>query len=309
MDVVILTGMSGAGKSFSANCLEDMGYFCVDNLPPAMIPEMVLAFQKGTHRGTDMDKLAMVVDIRSADMFPELIPSLERVEDAGVSSFTVIFLEADNTELITRYKQTRRNHPLAGGQSLEDAINEERGLLQPLKSYATDVIDTSSLSPSELRARLHQLLEPGRDNSSMTIHIQSFGFKYGVPPDSDIVADVRFIPNPFYRRDLRALTGLDTEVRQYLYAFEETGVYLDLQERLLTFTIPYYVREGKQRLVISVGCTGGRHRSVALAHDLAARIRPLGMPVLLTHRDIDRDPREDREDRAYEDSDSEGPLQ
>ncbi len=299
MEVVILTGMSGAGKSFSAKCLEDMGYFCVDNLPPPMVPEMIHAFAQGGKAGASIDKLAFVVDIRSVDMFQGLIPALQKVFDTGIPC-TLIYLEADTAELISRYKQTRRNHPLAKDTSLPDAIEEERRRLLPLKSFATEVIDTSRLSPSELRDRLHRILIKDEDGSRMSILIQSFGFKYGLPPDSDIVLDVRFIPNPFYKREFRMLSGLDAEVSQYVRSFDETVVYMDLQEKILQHTIPLYRREGKQRLVISVGCTGGRHRSVAMAADLAARLKPMGFPVILIHRDIDKDPRENREDGAYE---------
>ena len=298
MEVVILTGMSGAGKSFSAKCLEDLGYFCVDNLPPQMVPEMIKAFATGGQAGVSIEKLAFVVDIRSVDMFRGLIPSMQRVIDIGIPC-TVIFLEADSAVLIARYKQTRRNHPLARDKSLSDAIEEERRRLLPLKSFSTEVIDTTRLSPSELRDRLHHILVKNEGNDRMSILIQSFGFKYGLPPDSDIILDVRFIPNPFYQRELRALCGLDAEVSQYVQSFEETRCYMDMQENLLAFTVPFYRREGKQRLVIGVGCTGGRHRSVALAADLAARLRAIGMPVLLVHRDIDKDPHEDREDGAY----------
>ncbi|MBP7401188.1 MAG: RNase adapter RapZ [Clostridia bacterium] len=298
MEVVILTGMSGAGKSFSAKCLEDMGYFCVDNLPPHMVPEMIKAFEAGGQTGQAIERLAFVVDIRSADMFRGLIPSLQRVFDTGIPC-TVIFLEADSTELIARYKQTRRNHPLARDISLSAAIEEERRRLLPLKSFATEVIDTTRLSPSDLRDTLHRILDKEGDKGEMSILIQSFGYKYGLPPDSDIVLDVRFLPNPFYRRDLRMFSGLDAEVSQYVQSFPETIRYMDLQEELLAYTIPFYRREGKQRLVVAIGCTGGRHRSVVLAADLAARLRNRGMPVILLHRDIDKDPRASREDNAY----------
>ncbi len=301
MEVVILTGMSGAGKSFSAKCLEDMGYFCVDNLPPQMVPEMIKAFRSGGQAGVAIEKLAFVVDIRSVDMFKGLIPSLQRVFDTGIPC-TVIYLEADSSELIARYKQTRRNHPLARDISLSDAIEMERKRLLPLKSYATEVIDTTRMSPSELRDRLLRILVKDEGNGRMSILIQSFGFKYGLPPDSDIVMDVRFIPNPFYSRDLRMLSGLDAEVGRYVRSFEETRRYMDMQEALMAYTIPFYRREGKQRLVIGVGCTGGRHRSVALAVDLAARLQAAGQPVILIHRDIDKDPRENREDAAYDEA-------
>ena len=308
MEVVILTGMSGAGKSFSAKRLEDMGYFCVDNLPPPMGPEMIRAFAQGGKAGGSIEKLAVVVDIRSVDMFQGLIPALQKVFDTGIPC-TLIFLEADTTELIARYKQTRRNHPLAKDTSLPDAIEEERKRLLPLKSSATEVIDTSRLSPAELRDRLHHLLGKDEESKGMSILIQSFGFKYGLPPDSDIVMDVRFIPNPFYIQEFRMLSGLDAEVSQYVRSFEETGRYMDLQEKILLHTIPFYQREGKQRLVIAVGCTGGRHRSVAMAGDLAARLKPSGQPVILIHRDIDKDPRENREDGAYEAPDPDAAVQ
>ncbi len=301
MEVVILTGMSGAGKSFSAKCLEDMGYFCIDNLPPPLVPEMIKAFEQGGQAGAAIEKLAFVVDIRSVEMFRGLIPALQKVFATGIPC-TLIFLEADTHELIARYKQTRRNHPLARDTNLPDAIEQERRRLLPLKSFATEVIDTSRLAPAELRARLRRILLQEDQQDQMSILIQSFGFKYGLPADADVVLDVRFIPNPFYIRALRPLSGLDAEVSQYVLAFGEAVRYMDLQEAWLLATVPFYRREGKQRLVIAIGCTGGRHRSVAMAVDLAARLQPTGSPVLVIHRDIDKDPREEREDEAYADA-------
>jgi UPF0042 nucleotide-binding protein len=296
MEMIILTGMSGAGKSQAANYLEDMGFFCIDNLPPRLLPELAKSFLKGADPETPggklgVNRIAFVVDVRSAELFDGFLPALDEIDRMGIA-YRIIYLESTDQALISRYKQTRRNHPLAKEHGLSRAIVLERALLEPIKALSNDVIDTSDFKSGELRDRLYSLLsEPGTENR-MTILIQSFGFKYGIPPDCDLVIDVRFIPNPYYNTELRSLSGLDEPVRQFVLQFEEATRFMDLQEQTIEFALPYYIREGKVRLTIGIGCTGGRHRSVALAEDLANRLRDNGMRVLVDHRDIGKDPRQ-----------------
>ena len=296
MEMIILTGMSGAGKSQAANYLEDMGFFCIDNLPPHLLPELARSFLKGADSETPggklgVNRIAFVVDVRSAELFDGFLPALDEIDRMGIP-YKIIYLESTDQALISRYKQTRRNHPLAKQHGLSQAIVLERALLEPIKALAHTVINTSDFKGGELRDRLYSLLsEPGAEDR-MTILIQSFGFKYGIPPDCDLVIDVRFIPNPYYNETLRPFSGLDEPVKQFVLQFEEANRFMDLQEQTIEFALPYYVREGKVRLTIGIGCTGGRHRSVALAEDLANRLRDNGMRVLVDHRDIGKDPRQ-----------------
>jgi UPF0042 nucleotide-binding protein len=293
MEVVVLTGMSGAGKSMALNYLEDMGYFCIDNLPPQLLPELIKAYthqRTGGEETSEINRFAFGIDIRSTSL-DELIPNLEKISDMGVT-YRIIYLEATDQVLINRYKQTRRNHPLAQKHGLSKAIQVERGRLEILRGMASDVIDTTSLPPADLRDKLYEMFSSTDRDERMTILIQSFGFKYGIPADCDCVIDVRFIPNPYYLPELRPLSGLDKPIADYVLGFEETNEYMSRQEGIFEYTIPYYIREGKVRLTIGVGCTGGRHRSVALAEDLAARLRDNNLRVLVDHRDIGKDPRQ-----------------
>lgn len=291
MKIVVLTGMSGAGKSLAAQYLEDMGFFCVDNLPPQILPELVRTFVKGPGgEGLAIQDLAFVIDVRSADMFSGIGPALCAVEEMGVPC-RIIYLEAADQTLINRYKETRRNHPLAREIGLREALTLERSRLEPIKDLAGDVVDTTNMAPSDLRDYLYKLLSEEGSENRMSILVQSFGFKYGIPIDSDNVIDVRFIPNPFYRPELRPLSGLDAEVREHVLGQEETREFMDRLDRLLSYAIPYYIREGKVRLNLAVGCTGGRHRSVVLAEDLARRLRAHGLKVAVDHRDLENDPR------------------
>ena len=297
MEIVILTGMSGAGKSLAANYLEDMGFFCIDNLPPDLVPDLVNSFARNISNGctTDIDtnRMAFVIDVRGLDLFDGIIPALDRLNQMTVD-YRIIFLDATDQVLINRYKQSRRNHPLAQGRSIVQAIALERQRLAPIKNLAADVIDTTNLSPGDFRNILYAMLSLSDRDERMTILIQSFGFKYGIPVDCDNVIDVRFIPNPYYVSDLKPLSGLDAQVRDHVLSFEETRVFMDMQEKIFEYAIPFYIREGKVRLTIGVGCTGGRHRSVALAEDLANRLRDNHLRVVVDHRDIDKDPQKPR---------------
>jgi len=297
MEIVILTGMSGAGKSLAANYLEDMGFFCIDNLPPDLVPDLVNSFARSSSLGrtTDIDtnRMAFVIDVRGLDLFDGIIPALDRLNDMQ-ADYRIIFLDATDQTLLSRYKQSRRNHPLAQGRGIVKAIELERQRLAPIKNLAADVIDTSNLTPGDFRNILYAMLSLSDRDERMTILIQSFGFKYGIPVDCDNVIDVRFIPNPFYIENLKAMSGLDDVVRDYVTGFDETRIFMDMQEKILEFAIPFYIREGKVRLTIGVGCTGGRHRSVVLAEDLANRLRDNHLRVVVDHRDIDKDPQKPR---------------
>lgn len=297
MEIVILTGMSGAGKSLAANYLEDMGFFCIDNLPPDLVPDLVNSFARssGQGRNTDIDtsRMAFVIDVRGLDLFDGIIPALDRLSDMQ-ADYRIIFLDATDQTLLSRYKQSRRNHPLAQGRGIVKAIELERQRLAPIKNLAADVIDTSNLTPGDFRNILYAMLSLSDRDERMTILIQSFGFKYGIPVDCDNVIDVRFIPNPFYIDHLKTMSGLDDAVRDYVMGFDETRIFMEMQEKVLEFAIPFYIREGKVRLTIGVGCTGGRHRSVVLAEDLANRLRDNHLRVVVDHRDIDKDPQKPR---------------
>lgn len=284
--IIVITGMSGAGRSEATHTFEDLGYFCIDNLPPAFIPQLV---DLAELPGSRLARLAVVCDIRGAEFFDELGGVLDALRERGIG-FRVVFLEADDDTLINRFKETRRRHPLCDeGTSLAGGIATEREILRPVRGVADIVIDTSDLRPMELRRRLRD--EFARDQTSrvMTVSLASFGFKYGAPVDADIVMDVRFLPNPFYDPELRPLSGLDEPVRTSVLESERSERFLQNWWKLLDDVLPDFVAEGKTHLSIALGCTGGRHRSVALAEATAEHIRRLGYRVSVAHRDIDRE--------------------
>jgi len=272
--------MSGAGKSHAINCFEDLGYFCVDNLPPTLLPKFAELCAQLEGR---LNKVALVSDLRGGEFFNNLFEALQEL-DSNRIDYEILFLEADDEVLIRRFKETRRRHPLAD-LSLREAIDKERQMLAELRGKADRVIDTSSLSPRELKETIANLYEPEQREKSMFITIISFGFKYGLPLDADLVFDVRFLPNPHYVQHLRSLTGQDPQVKDYIWRWMVTHKYLQKVHDLLEFSIPYYIREGKSNLVIAVGCTGGKHRSVALAEEIG---RLLGdrYRVNCKHRDM-----------------------
>lgn len=289
MDVLILTGMSGSGKSVAVNSLEDIGYFCIDNLPPHLLSDIVLKLKDALRTDCLKQNLAVVVDSRSAEFFPALDDSLLKLDEAGVS-YSILFLDASDEVLISRYNQSRRNHPLSEGGGIAAGIAKERALLKPLRERADTIILTDRDTAKNLGRKIQDLVEEDKDpEKRIEVIVQSFGFKYGVPADSDLVADVRFLPNPFYIDELRPLSGQDRPIADYLYSFPETEVFLDKQSELLLFLLPYYVREGKMSLTISIGCTGGRHRSVLLAEAIAKRISQNNYRVTVVNRDIAKD--------------------
>jgi len=285
LEFVILTGLSGAGKSQALDSFEDAGYFCVDNLPPELVPTLVDLFRR---EGSKVDRVAIVSDVRGGVYFEQTEHLLDELRERGVD-YTLIFLEASNEALVRRFKESRRRHPLAGGGSVIDDIREERRRLAGLRERAHVVIDTSASNIHELKARLNaDVIRHGR-RSSIVFAIVSFGYKYGIPIDADLLFDVRFLPNPHYDLRLRPLTGLDAEVRDYVLGSSGTEEYLERLFALLDFLFPRYAAEGKAHLTIGVGCTGGRHRSVAIAEAIADRYQKQGYYTVARHRDVARD--------------------
>jgi RNase adapter protein RapZ len=284
LHMTVITGMSGAGKSEAVATFEDMGYFCIDNLPPQMLPQMVELFAL---EGSRVDRVALVFDVRSGSYFEQLGQALDHLRETGIP-FRLLFLEADDEALVARYQLSRRPHPLWRG-GLREAISQERRLLQPLRDQADVVVDTTDLSPRELRRRLEETLMADQLNDQLFVSLESFGYKYGLPDDADIVLDGRFLPNPHWVADLRPFTGLDPKVKDYVLGRTEAGKFLDQVTALLKLVAPGYVAEQKRRLVLAIGCTGGRHRSVALVEDLARRLRSEPTYVVsVAHRDIER---------------------
>ena len=277
---LIITGMSGAGKTQVVRTLEDLNYFCIDNLPATLIPKVAELY-----RQTSEDKAALVVDVRGGSFFDKLLEVLDEMEASG-QKYELLFLDASDAALVRRYKETRRRHPLGERRTLLENIASERKMLDAVRERATAVIDTSSLTTAQLKERVMELYGSGKKQDRMGIVVRSFGFKYGLPLDSDMVLDVRFLPNPFYEEELRAMTGNDKPVQDFICRYPQTFQYLKLEAQLLDFLIPQYVSEGKSQLVISVGCTGGQHRSVFIANKLAEYLHTQGYKVEVTHREL-----------------------
>ena len=283
---VIVTGMSGAGKTTALKMLEDMGYFCVDNLPISLIEKFAeLTFTPGS----EVQRVALGVDIRSGQALSEIEKVLERLVMAG-RRYEILFLDAADDVLVKRYKETRRVHPLAKDGRVDKGISLEREKLKYLKEHADCILDTSMLLTRELKSELENIFVLDQEFKNLMITILSFGFKYGIPTDSDLVFDVRFLPNPYYVDELKRKSGNDKEVQDFVMGFEEAGLFLDKLENMLDFLIPNYVQEGKNQLVVIVGCTGGKHRSVTLANRLYERMRQrTGYGIKIEHRDIEKD--------------------
>jgi RNase adapter protein RapZ len=293
-DLVVITGYSGAGKSTAMNVFEDAGYFCVDNLPPEMIRQLVELF---VHEGSKVERAAVVSDVRGGDYFEALRAVLEDLAALGLRH-RVLFLDATDEALLTRYKETRRRHPLAPSSSVESGVASERALLEPLKGLADLVIDSTGLKPHMLRRKIADEFLPRAPTSRLAVTIESFGFKHGPARDADMVLDVRFLPNPHYEPALRPLTGHDRRVIDYVGRDGQLQDFYDRLEPLLDFLLPQYVSEGKSHLTIAIGCTGGRHRSVAIAEHLAVRWRHRDDAfVEVVHRDVAHADRRDG-DRA-----------
>lgn len=286
MRFVIVTGLSGAGKTQTVRCLEDMGYFCMDNLPPALIPKFAeICYQTGGK----IDKIAIVVDIRGGRFFDDLFNSLKTLSDMGYK-YEILFLDAEDEVLIKRFKESRRNHPLAQNGRIITGIQEERKKLAEVKSKADFILDTSNLMTRQLKEELSNMFTTGEKSDNLIINIISFGFKYGIPIDADLVFDVRFLPNPYYIAELKKLSGNDSQIKHYVLSWKEAGIFLEKVNDMLAFLIPNYIKEGKSQLVVAIGCTGGRHRSVTIANEIYESLKKKYQTTVISHRDIDRDP-------------------
>ncbi|MBR0600341.1 RNase adapter RapZ [Sinanaerobacter chloroacetimidivorans] len=282
MEVIIVTGLSGAGKSQAINCLEDMGYYCIDNMPPALIKNfMDLSMQDKMK----IEKAAFVIDIRGGEFFDDLKSSLSDLKHAGMR-FKIMFLEASDEVLIRRFNETRRTHPLACAGNTLQGITEERERLMEIRKISDYIIDTSNMKSAKLSEEIKKLLLSEEGSPSFTISIQSFGYKHGIPLDADIVFDMRFIPNPYYLASMRKLTGNSEKVRNYVMKFPETKEFVTRVHELINTLIPFYIREGKSHLVVAFGCTGGQHRSVAMANEFSERFLAEGKRVVTVHRNL-----------------------
>ncbi len=285
MEFLIITGLSGAGKSRAADVLEDLDYYCVDNMPVALMPRFAELCLDAHGR---YEKVALVTDVRERDGFGELLSTLEELK-AMDCTVRILYMDADLRTLVRRYKESRRPHPLAGpGVTLESAMAKEEELLAPIKARADFILNSSQLTLGQLQSRMFSLFAaPGRKRE-LQVTVMSFGYKHGIPLDADLVFDVRFLPNPFYVEALRRLSGLDRAVSDFVFSYPQTGQFMDLLEKLLDFLTPHYVEEGKVNLVVAIGCTGGRHRSVAIAAALRDALEKKGVNCVNVHRDIEK---------------------
>ena len=284
MRFVIVTGMSGGGKSTVLKMLEDAGFYRVDNLPISLVEKFVELISMPN---SEVSKVVLGLDVRSDQSFKDATRVLETLKQKGYQ-FEILFMDADEKVLIKRYKETRRVHPLAPDGRVEDGIRMERKVLENIRKHADYVIDTTNLLTRELKEELHRIFVENEEYNSLMVTVMSFGFKYGIPADADLVFDVRFLPNPFYIDELKHKTGNDREVQNYVMNNEESTIFMDKLTDMIQFLIPNYVKEGKYRLVIAIGCTGGKHRSVTLANELYKRMKDAGnYGIKLYHRDVD----------------------
>ncbi|MBQ7473742.1 MAG: RNase adapter RapZ [Oscillospiraceae bacterium] len=285
MEFLIITGLSGAGKSRAADVLEDLDYYCVDNMPVALIPRFAefCAATKGRY-----EKVALVTDVREKDGFGELLNTLDELRSSDITC-RILYMDADVPTLIRRYKESRRPHPLAvPGGTVEDAIRRETELLAPVKEKADFVVNTRGLTLGRLQNRLFELLVGGEKKRAIDVTVMSFGYKHGLPTEADLVFDARFLPNPFYVDELREKSGLDLPVKEYVFSFQQTRTFMEKLEEMLEFLLPLYIEEGKLSLTVAIGCTGGRHRSVAIAAALHDHFVAKGVPSINVNRDIDK---------------------
>ena len=285
MEFLIITGLSGAGKSRAADVLEDLDYYCVDNMPVALIPRFAefCAATQGRY-----EKVALVTDVREKDGFGELLSTLDELRQSDITC-RILYMDADVPTLIRRYKESRRPHPLAvPGGTVEDAIRRETELLAPVKERADFVVNTKGLTLGRLQNRLFELLCGGERKRAIDVTVMSFGYKHGLPAEADLVFDARFLPNPFYVDELREKSGLDLPVKEYVFSFQQTRTFMEKLEEMLEFLLPLYIEEGKLSLTVAIGCTGGRHRSVAIAAALHDHLVAKGVPSINVNRDIDK---------------------
>lgn len=282
MKFIIVTGLSGSGKSETMRALEDMGFYCVDNLPPTLIPKFAeLCYQSNS----TIDKVALGIDVRGRKFFKALHESLNTLRKDKYP-FEILYLDCADDVLLKRYKMTRRNHPLAINRQIPEGIKMERAILEPLKEIADCIIDTSNMKPKDLKEEISKIYANGEVNNNLTISVVSFGFKHGIPSDSDLVFDVRFLPNPYYVDELRSKTGEDQDVRDYVMNSEVSHKFYEKLLDMINFLVPQYVEEGKHHLVISIGCTGGRHRSVTISNLISDELMKQGYRVVKKHRDF-----------------------
>ena len=282
MKTIIVTGLSGAGKSQAMNCLEDLGYYCVDNMPPMLIDSFIKLTSGGS---SQFEKAAFAIDVRIGDLFSDIEKSLDDLAAKGVE-YKILFLEASERVLIRRFNETRRKHPLSEGKNTVNGIRKEKELLQSLRDRADYVIDTSNMKVARLWEEVKDLMTSGESEKTFVVNIYSFGYKRGVPLSADMIFDMRFIPNPYYVKSLKPLTGNNKKVRDFVMRQDVTQEFLDKLEPMLDFLIPFYMKEGKYNLNLAFGCTGGHHRSVATANEVAERLKQKGRRVTLEHRDL-----------------------
>lgn len=292
MRFVIVTGMSGAGKRTALKMLEDAGFYCVDNLPVSLIEKFVELI---TMPMSEITKVALGLDVRSDQSFEQTTNVLKQLKEKGYQ-FEILFMEANAKSIIKRYKETRRIHPLAAEGRVEEGVRKEKAVLEGIRKHADYVLDTSNLLTRELKEELDRIFVKNEEYNSLMITVMSFGFKHGIPSDADLVLDVRFLPNPFYIDELKNQTGNDKAVQDYVMGFPEAGEFMDKLTEMLQFLVPNYVKEGKYRLVVAIGCTGGKHRSVTLANELYQRMKNHGQyGIKLYHRDVGNWSESDRE--------------
>lgn len=282
MQFLIVTGMSGAGKSTVLKFLEDIGFFCVDNLPPSLIHKFA---EVSFREGAEINRVALGIDIRGGKLFDDLFSGLDELSKEKYD-YNILFLDSSDNVLLKRFKETRRNHPLAKSDRIISGILKERDILKEVKERSDYIIDTSQILTRQLKEKINDIFVLNKEFDSLMLTILSFGFKHGIPNDSDLVFDVRFLPNPFYISELKELTGNDKSVSEYVLQFEQSKIFLKKLEDMFDFLIPHYVSEGKNQLVVSIGCTGGKHRSVSLANELYKSLQEKGHFVNISHRDI-----------------------
>ncbi|MBR6720317.1 MAG: RNase adapter RapZ [Clostridia bacterium] len=284
MRFIIVTGMSGAGRTQASHCMEDMGYYCIDNLPPVLIDKFA---DICGHSQGKLEKVALVMDLRGGYLFEQLTDELENLKLNGYE-YEILFLDSNEETLIKRYKETRRKHPLASEGSILEGIRREREILSQIKAVSDYIIDTSNMTLGNLKKKMEELFSCGENKDNFHVEVESFGFKFGMALDADLVFDVRFLPNPYYVEELKKKTGTDKEVCDYVFGEKVTWEFCEKLSDMMDFLIPKYMEEGKNNLVVAIGCTGGKHRSVAVAEHLASYLKENGNNVVVTHRDIDR---------------------
>lgn len=283
MRLVVVTGMSGSGKRTAMKMLEDVGYFCVDNLPVQLIDTF---FNLVSEKNTEYSKVALGVDVRSDQSFPNVVAAINKIKESNVR-VEILFLESSESVLLKRYKESRRTHPLSASGRCEEGIRKEKEILKDIRKISDYIIDTSKLLTRELKEEIDRIFVEDREYNNLIVNIISFGFKNGIVQDADLVFDVRFLPNPYYVDELKSLTGLDKPVQDYVMSYDEAGQFLNMLENMLKFLLPNYIKEGKNQLVIAIGCTGGHHRSVTLAEKLYALMQKEGnYGITITHRDV-----------------------